>query len=99
VLKGHYWTLMPRLGRALRRSAAPPGIAWSTVLLDPTTGDVRLSGRLHVPLGAREAVVLVHGLGGSTESDYLRAAAAAAESAGIASLRLSLRGADRRGED
>lgn len=99
MLKGHYWTLMPRLGRALRRPAAPPGEAWTTLLRDPTVGDVRLSGRLHVPDGAREAVILVHGLGGCAESDYLRIAAAAAESAGMASLRLNLRGADRRGED
>lgn len=90
---------MPRLRHRLRRPAAPRGHAWSTTLDDPTVGRVALSGWLHLPPAAREAVVLVHGMGGSAESDYVRVAASAAARAGIASLRLNLRGSDLRGED
>jgi len=93
------WTLVPRLQRSWRNPRAPFGQAWSCRVADVTVGDVRLSGVLHVPDGAREAVVLVHGLGGNAESDYLRVAAGAAARSGVASLRLSLRGADGLGED
>src|SRR5204863_9957312 len=99
ALRGHLWTLMPRLQRSLRSPRVRLGEAWSCVVVDPVLGDVRLTGVLHVPEGAREAVVLVHGLGGSADSDYLRIAAAAAARTGMASLRLSLRGADGLGED
>ncbi len=44
-------------------------------------------------------LVLVHGLGGSTESSYMRRTARIAESFGLSSLRLNLRGADREGSD
>jgi predicted alpha/beta-fold hydrolase len=99
VLRGHLWTLVPRLQRSLRTPRLPLGDAWSCVVADPVAGDVRLSGVLHVPEGAREVVVLVHGLGGSADSDYVRIAAAAAARSGMASLRLNLRGADGLGED
>ncbi|MEO8504864.1 MAG: alpha/beta fold hydrolase [Acidobacteriota bacterium] len=98
-LKGHFWTLMPPLGRAWRRPAAPPGEAWQASLIDPIVGPVQLTGRFHAPDQARDAVVLVHGLGGCCESPGMRSAAAAAESAELASLRLNLRGADLRGVD
>ncbi len=58
------------------------------------------------PRGRREPlepsaplVLLVHGLGGSAESFYLRRAAQAALDRGWASLRFNLRGADMEGED
>lgn len=44
-------------------------------------------------------MVIVHGMGGSADSEYVLAAAAAAEEAGLSSLALNVRGADRRGED
>lgn len=44
-------------------------------------------------------VLLVHGLGGSPDSHYVVRAAQAAARAGVDSLRLGLRGADRQGED
>jgi predicted alpha/beta-fold hydrolase len=83
----------------VRPIACPVSRPWETVLDDPRTGRVRLSGRLREVPGAEELVVLVHGLGGSTESHYMPRAAAAAEGAGLSCLRLNLRGADRRGED
>ena len=44
-------------------------------------------------------MVVVHGLGGTTEGFYSVAAAQAAESLGMSCLRIALRGADRHGED
>lgn len=65
---------------------------------DPKIGPVRLTGRLR-ELPGDELLVLVHGLGGSTDSHYMLKGAEAAEAAGLSCLRLHLRGADRRGED
>jgi len=66
---------------------------------DPRVGRVRLSGRLSEPPGAQALLIAVHGLGGSAASSYMLKAARAAHSAGLATLRLSLRGADGSGED
>jgi len=99
AFRGHLWTLVPRLQRSLYGPRAPLGDAWSSTLVDAVTGEIRLSGHLHVPEDARDVVVLVHGLGGNADSDYVRIAAAAAARSGLASLRLSLRGADGLGED
>jgi predicted alpha/beta-fold hydrolase len=44
-------------------------------------------------------LILVHGLGGSSQSPYLSEATALAHRLGVATLRLNLRGADLRGED
>jgi hypothetical protein len=44
-------------------------------------------------------VLLVHGISGAADSRYMRTAAAAALEAGLACLRLNLRGCDRLGED
>jgi uncharacterized protein len=46
-----------------------------------------------------EAVIVLHGLGGSTESGYMALALAAAERAGKSCLLLNCRGADRLGAD
>ena len=68
--------------------------------MDPLAGPIAITGRLRVPDGgSSRLLVVVHGLGGSHASGYVVRAAAAAEAAGWASLRLDLRGADRRGED
>lgn len=98
-LRGHFWTLLGLLGRQLRPPRGPAAAAWHVELDDRVTGRVELSGALHVPERARALVLMVHGLGGSAESLYLHGAAAGAASRGIASLRLSLRGADRSGAD
>jgi predicted alpha/beta-fold hydrolase len=60
---------------------------------------VRLRGLLHETPGADALVLVLHGLTGSAESKYCALAARAATAAGLSSLRLSLRGADRSGED
>lgn len=72
----------------------PVSQRWSTTLSDPEVGEVVLSGRLSLPAGTRDLVVLIHGLGGSSESGYMMSSARAADALGLASLRLNLRGAD-----
>ena len=72
-------------------------------LEDSISGTVRLSGRLSgCPPGidaTRTLLVLVHGLGGSSESGYMLQMAGAASSLGMGCLRLNLRGADHEGRD
>lgn len=105
--RGHYWTLRGFLERHRWRDVASPGEPWETEIDDPDVGTIRLTGRWRPAAGAGvggegtggEAVVIVHGMGGSAESEYVLAAAAAAERIGLSSLSLNVRGADRRGED
>lgn len=96
---GHLWTIGPRLRHAVRPVVCPVTLPWETTLDDPQAGPVLLSGRLREVPGAEELVVLVHGLGGSTESHYMPGGAAAVEAAGLSCLRLNLRGADPRSGD
>lgn len=98
-LSGHFWTLGGLALRTLRPAAPPPSERWKATLDDPDKGPVLLSGVLSRPPAARHLVVLVHGLGGSSESDYMAGAAASAWELGLATLRLSLRGADGEGGD
>lgn len=97
---GHYWTLAPFLAARVRPPRLPLGLHWETHAEDATRGHIRLTGRLH-PGTTRpgDLIVLVHGLGGSSDSEYLRRAALAVARAGVACLRLNLRGADRSGAD
>jgi len=99
TLRGHLWTVAPHLLQRFRRDGDPHARPWTTVLEDPTVGPLRLSGFLHEPVRARALLVVVHGLGGSASSHYAVRAARAAKAAGLACLRLSLRGADGSGED
>ncbi len=106
-LAGHLRTIGPRLQHAIRPAPPPPSVAWSLAVDDPVVGRVLLSGRFTglddargwAPGTPRRAVLIVHGLGGSSDSRYTRRAAARAIEEGWASLRLDLRGSDLRGED
>lgn len=95
---GHVRTIQALLRRRLRRPYAPPSEPWETRVVDPEVGSIGLRGRLSRVDGDRLLVGL-HGLGGSADSRYLWELTAAALAAGWSVLRLSLRGADRRGED
>ena len=97
-IDNHLWTILPRLRSGLRPPVAPPEVAFDATF-DGALGPVTLSGRLSVPDDAQDLVVLVHGLGGTSSSDYVVRAAAAAHRIGTASLRVSLRGADGNGDD
>lgn len=98
---GHIWTLSTNLRHRVAPWSAPEGAAWSTGLIDPQVGEVRLTGELHRtgPDPSRVLVVAIHGLGGSIASHYMLRTAAAATAAGLDCLRLGLRGADRQGDD
>jgi predicted alpha/beta-fold hydrolase len=98
-LAAHFWTIAPDLRHRLVPLRAPGSREWSTVLQDADVGPVRLTGRLREFPGADTLLVVVHGLGGSPGRHYCVRAARAAERMGWSSLRLALRGADRRGED
>lgn len=97
--RGHFWTLGPFLQHNLLPPRVPDWQHWETSLDDRVVGTLRLSGRLTEGGTADTIVVIVHGLGGSATSYYARKAALAADDAGIDSLRLNLRGADRAGGD
>jgi predicted alpha/beta-fold hydrolase len=99
TLLGHYWTIAPRLRHEVRPLRAPEWRPWETSLADPVTGRVPVTGRLRELPGSEEIVVLVHGLGGSTESHYMFYGAQAAERAGLSCLRINLRGCDLRNHD
>ncbi len=94
----HLWTLSPRLAHAFRPRLAPESRSWETMVDDPAVGPVRLTGRMREHPGD-ELLLLVHGLGGSVSSHYMVRGADAADAAGLSCLRMSLRGADRLGED
>lgn len=97
--QGHFWTLGPYLRHSLLPPRVPKWRPWDTSLNDGVVGRLQLSGRLSRGSGSSTIVVIVHGLGGSATSYYARNAARAAARAGIDSLRLNLRGADRSGTD
>ena len=95
----HARTIWPVVRRVAGVPAAPPSDAWSVEVLDEDVGPVRLTGRLRATGDRSVLLVLVHGLGGSTESTYMLRTARVADALGISTLRLGLRGADRRGDD
>lgn len=102
-LAGHAWTIAPPLLERLRPTPAPAAEPWTTVVDDPRVGPVQLHGKLrHEPTGAAsggDCLVVIHGLGGTTDTPYTLAAAQAAGRLGMSCLRLCLRGAARRGQD
>lgn len=108
MLSGHIWTIAPYLFRAVSPPEATPARHFSTPV-DLRDGKlIRLSGRLdrvspqpsqETRLPQRTLVVFLHGMGGSANSPYMIRGAQAARQLGIDSLRLNMRGADRRGDD
>ncbi len=97
-IAGHYWTFRPYIGHALRPTAPPTSRCFRALVDDDLHGPVPVTGRLSgAPDG--ELCVIVHGLGGSSHSYYAIRAAREAHEAGLATLRLNLRGADRSGAD
>ncbi|HET6585071.1 MAG TPA: alpha/beta fold hydrolase, partial [Nannocystaceae bacterium] len=98
-LGGHLWTIAPELRDRVRPLHAPASEPWSVVVEDARVGAVRLGGRVRHEPDAQTLLLVVHGLGGSSESPYVRRAAVAAGVLGWSCLRIDLRGADGRGED
>lgn len=105
---GHVLTIVPNLtlGRGRRFDTGDP---WSAPGPDLGRGGVTIRGHFAAPPEARDAVVLIHGLGGSPESGYIRSIARglldgparqpAAGRAAPAVLRMGLRGAGEANDD
>ncbi len=96
---GHLWTIGPFLRSSVAPRRPAPSQPWSTTLKDDAVGTVRLSGFLADAEANSRLLLVVHGLGGHAESGYVTPATHAARAAGLACLRLNLRGADRNGDD
>lgn len=93
-LSAHWYTIWPVVRERALPQPVLEGDDWTLRIRDPDVGPVRLHGKLRVPAGARELVILVHGLGGSSAGRYMTRAARVADAMGLANLRLGLRGAD-----
>jgi predicted alpha/beta-fold hydrolase len=98
-IAAHFWTIAPTLLHGWAPRAAPLAQPWSGVVEDPRVGRVTLRGMLRERADSDACLIVVHGLGGSPDAHYCMLAAWAAERSGCSCLRLSLRGADRSGED
>ena len=96
---GHLWTIAPRVRHGFRPIRLAESRPWRTEVSDPVSGTVPVTGRLREVPGSDELLVVVHGLGGCTDSHYMLGAALTAEAAGISCLRVNLRGCDRGGDD
>ncbi|MGK4006027.1 alpha/beta fold hydrolase [Sorangium sp. So ce1036] len=99
IFHGHFWTIAPWLRHQLRAPALTPSSPFSVHVEESPAGPVRLLGRIRHREGARAILVVIHGLGGTSESYYMIEAARRAEGAGLACLRLNLRGAGGDGDD
>jgi predicted alpha/beta-fold hydrolase len=98
-LSGHLWTVGPKLKNAVFPDKPPPSTAWRREVDRVGDEPVYVTGQFRDYTDTDTLVIVVHGLGGCEDSDYVISAANHVEEAGYASLRLSLRGADRSGDD
>jgi uncharacterized protein len=98
ALLGHYYTIAPLVRHTFRPCRISRSVTCEFTANDPDVGRVRLSGQLH-PAPSDTLLVVVHGLGGDVGSHYMLDATSAGDAAGVAVLRVHLRGADRTGED
>lgn len=98
-MSGHWWTVGPRLRSKLAPAEPPPSRRFRTSIEDPKTGRVELSGWLTEPAGATDLVVVLHGLGGCSDSPYAVETATRAQARGVACLRYDFRGADLQTQD
>jgi predicted alpha/beta-fold hydrolase len=96
--RGHLWTILPSVGHLVRPLPAPAWRPWHTSVLDEGRA-IRVSGRLRERPGADAIVVVIHGLGGNSDSHYCIRGARAVDARGWSCLRLALRGADGEADD
>ena len=95
---GHYWTVRPILVHRLRPIPPPPCETFRLLRHDADGREVPITGFL-TRADPDRLLLLVHGLGGSAESLYLRRSARLAQARGVSALRINLRGADGSGCD
>ncbi len=101
---GHVWTIGPRLGSALRGGYLTPDTSTFRTVVDDPKWRIAITGKLSRAAfapGASSSTLLIvmHGCGGSPDSDYCKLAARAFHTHGVSVLRLAFRGADLSGED
>jgi hypothetical protein len=96
---GHLWTVGPKLIETLRPPRAPESVSWRRRVDTRSGAPVWVTGQYRQRPSSDTLVILVHGLGGCADSTYVRDAAAQVDDHGYSTLRLSLRGAPRDGED
>lgn len=87
----------PHLQTVVGRFQRPVKLPPSQVELVPVSGEDRLSVARHPGRPDLPTVLIVHGLGGSAESDYVRSAARGLIDAGFPVARVDLRGAGASG--
>ena len=78
ALAGHFWTIAPVLKHRVRPAHAL-GVPWLRRLPDPALGELTLRGVFRDVPDSDAAVIVVHGLGGTTQQHYCISAARAAE--------------------
>ncbi|WP_235880138.1 alpha/beta fold hydrolase [Polyangium aurulentum] len=98
TVAGHFFTVAPVARHLVRPRRAPLSVPFHLTTEDRALGPIALTGRLH-HAPADDVLVVVHGLGGDIGSHYVLEAVRAADAAGIACLRVNIRGSDRTGED
>ena len=96
-LAGHFWTA--RSGLFSRVRELPYSAPFRCAVPSVRFGRIQLSGILCDQPESDTLVLILHGAGGHARSPCCAAAAEAAASAHLSSLRLSMRGADGSGED
>ncbi len=97
--RGHVQTVWPFLKERVQGVEGPPARWWETEVPNEFGVPVVRAGMASPGRDRSRLVVLLHGMGGSPEAGYCAAAARVFAAMGIATLRLSLRGADGRGGD
>lgn len=98
-VEGHLWTVGGYLRRRWQTVAPPGAREWETQVDDPRVGLVHISGQFTELDEDGPLLLVVHGLGGCSESSYAVRAARCAVAERLSCLRINLRGADRSGED
>lgn len=99
ILGGHAWTILADARHRVRPVPLPTSVLWTHEFENADGDTTRLTGHYAASATERTAVLIVHGLGGSSGSGYCRGLAAAAADRGWSSLRVDLRGADGNGAD
>lgn len=95
---GHYWTVAPLVAYRLRPQPPAPSEPFRLERRDAEGREIPITGYL-TRGDQRRLLILVHGLGGSAESPYLRGSCRLAHQRGISVLRVNMRGADGSGCD
>jgi len=96
---GHAWTVGPKMAEWLRPPRPPRSRPWRRRVDTLAGRPVCVTGQYRPRNDTDTLVIILHGLGGCADSSYCAAAADAVDRHGYATLRLSLRGADRSGDD